>query len=256
MQVTRKALWSTLFGGLFAFSMMGAVLPQSTVAQATPEMAASDCVAAIGIGAEGDACVNIVHASSDAPAVDVYVDGVVALEGLEFGQVSGWVALPAGDHQVQVTATGEAPETAVIDAELTLDAGVAYEVAAIGVLAEITPQVYVTDLSELEADMARVRVIHTSPDAPAVDVAVAGGDVLVGELEFPKASDAVVVPAGTYDLEVRLSGTMDVALDLPGVEFEAGMTYDVYAIGQLADGSLTVLVIASPTGTGSATPMA
>jgi hypothetical protein len=59
-----------------------------------------------------------------------------------------------------------------------------------------------------------------------------------------------------HDLEARPSGTMDVALDLPGVEFEAGMTYDIYAIGQLADGTLTVLVIASPVSSGSATPMA
>jgi hypothetical protein len=44
------------------------------------------------------------------------------------------VALPAGDH-VQVTATGEAVDTAVIDAPLTLEAGVAYEVAATGLLA-------------------------------------------------------------------------------------------------------------------------
>lgn len=256
MHINRKAFSTAVFGGLFAFSIMGAAVPQAAVAQGTPEVASADCVAALGVGAEGDACVNIVHASPDAPAVDVYVDGTVALEGLEFGQASGWVALPAGDHNVQVTATGEAPDTAVIDADLTLDAGVAYQVAATGVLAEISAQVYVTDLSEPAVDMARVRVLHTSPDAPAVDIAVAGGDVLIGELEFPNASDALEVPAGPYDLEVRPSGTMDVALDLPGVEFEAGMVYDIYAIGQLADGTLTVLVIASPTGAGAATPMA
>ena len=82
------------------------------------------------------------------------------------------------------------------------------------------------------------------------------GLLLVGELAFPDASDALVVPAGSYDLEVRPSGTMDVALDLPGVELEAGMTYDIFAIGQVSDGSLTVLVIPSPTGSGAATPMA
>ncbi len=256
MEITRKAFSTAVFGGLFAFSMLGAAAPQATLAQGTPEMAPPNCATTLGIGSEGDACVNVVHASPDAPAVDVYVDGMVALEGLEFGAFSGWVALPAGDHQVQVAAAGEAVDTAVIDATLTLDPGVAYHVAATGLLEEITPQVYVADLGELEADMARVRVIHTSPDAPAVDVAVAGGDVLVGELAFPDASDALTVPAGSYDLEVRPAGTMDVALDLPGVELEAGMTYDIFAIGQVSDGSLTVLVIPSPTGSGAATPMA
>jgi hypothetical protein len=216
-------------------------------ASATPAdaMAAAGCASILGIGGDEEACVNIVHASPDAPAVDVYVDGGLALEGLEFGAFSGWVALPAGEHQVQVTAAGAAPDTAVIDATVTLDAGVAYQVAATGYLDAITPQIYPADLTATGADSARIRVIHTSPDAPAVDIAVTGGDVLISNLEFPGASDALVVPAGTYDLEVRPAGTTDVALPLPGVVLEAGMTYDVFAIGSLADGSLTVLVVPS-----------
>ena len=73
----------------------------SVAAQGTPEAAADmgNCVEALGIGAEGDACINVVHASPDAPAVDVYLDGAVALEGLEFGSISGWVPVPAGEHR-------------------------------------------------------------------------------------------------------------------------------------------------------------
>ncbi len=208
------------------------------------------CSSALGIGMEGDACINVVHASPDAPAVDVYLDGEVALEGLEFGNISGWVAVPAGEHQVQVTAAGEDISTAVIDVTVDLAADAAYHVAATGHLADITPQVYQVDLSDvggMDDPMARIRVIHTSPDAPAVDVALAGGDVLISDLAFPDASDALEVPAGSYDLEVRPTGTTDVALDLPGVELEGGMVYDVFAIGQLADGTLTVLVVPSTT---------
>ena len=95
--------------------------------------------------------------------------------------------------------------------------------------------------------MARIRVVHASPDAPAVDVAVRDGDVLIENLVFPDASDYLSVPADTYDLEVRPTGTTDVALDLPGVELEAGMVYSVYAIGHVGDGSLTVLPVTSTT---------
>ncbi len=104
--------------------------------------------------------------------------------------------------------------------------------------------------------MARIRVLHTAPDAPAVDIAVTGGDVLVENLEFPNASDFLLVPAGAYDLEVRPTGTTDVALALPGVELEAGMVYDVFAIGLLSDETLNVLVVPSPIVPGEATPAA
>jgi hypothetical protein len=42
--------------------------------------------------------VNIVHASPDAPAVDIYGGGTAAVENLTFGTATGWVALPAGEH--------------------------------------------------------------------------------------------------------------------------------------------------------------
>lgn len=213
------------------------------------------CTTALGIGEDGDACVNVIHASPDAPAVDVYVNGDIALEGVEFTQFSGWLALPAGDYQIHVTAAGDMPENSVIDAEVTIEAGNAYHIAAVGTLDQISAAVIQSDLSELADDMARVRVIHASPDAPAVDVAVADGDVLIEDLAFGAASDYLEVPATSYDLEVRPTGTMDVALDLPGVELEAGMVYDILAVGQLSDESLSVLVIpSSTTGGDMATP--
>jgi hypothetical protein len=237
----------TLESGIYPF-VIATPLHAAAAESATPMMGMAACATTLGIGAEGDACINVVHASPDAPAVDVYLDGAVALEGLGFGEFSGWVPVPAGDHQVQVTPAGEAADAAVIDAPVTVEAGMAYHVAATGTVAEIAPAIYPVDLSAPADGSARVRVIHASPDAPAVDVAVAGGDVLIGDLSFPDASDALEVPAGTYDLEVRPAGTTDVALDLPGVELEAGMVYDVFAIGLLEDGSLTVLVVPSTTG--------
>src|SRR5688500_14158641 len=135
MQKEKRFSFVTLrLAGFLVLALMLMGARASVSAQdATPTMGADmgNCVEALGIGSDGDACVNIIHASPDAPGVDVYVNGELALENLEFGTASGWVALPAGEHQVQVTATGGAPEDAVIDAPVTLEAGAAYEVAAV-----------------------------------------------------------------------------------------------------------------------------
>ncbi len=191
--------------------------------------------------AANEALVRVVHTSPDAPPVDVYVNGTLAFTALAFGAASDAVPLPAGDHQVQVTPSGGAPADAVIDATLTLEAGTTYQVAATGLLAEIEAQVYEVDRNPLGTGQARVRVVHASPDAPAVDIALAGGDVLIAETSFPEASDYIEVEAGVYDLEVRPAGTTDVALPLAGVEFAAGFVYDVFAVGQVADGTLSAL---------------
>ena len=94
---------------LVAFMFMLAGSWRASAQEATPSPEAEDmgvCTEALGFGEEGDACVSVVHASPDAPAVDVWVDGEPALIGLTFGTYSGWVTLPAGDHQVQVAPAG------------------------------------------------------------------------------------------------------------------------------------------------------
>jgi hypothetical protein len=80
-----------------------------------------------------------------------------------------------------------------------------------------------------------VRFFHGSPDAPAVDIAVTGGPVLFANVPFQTGTEYLEVPAGSYDLEARIAGTMDVALALPGIELQDGLTYTAYATGLVAD---------------------
>jgi hypothetical protein len=83
------------------------------------------------------------------------------------------------------------------------------------------------------AGKAHVRVVHASPDAPAVDIAVKGGAVLVPNLAFGKDAGPLPVDAGIYDLEVRAAGTTTVALPINGVQLAAGKIYTVFAVGLL-----------------------
>ncbi|MCS6869162.1 MAG: DUF4397 domain-containing protein [Thermus sp.] len=201
-------------------------------------------LAAGGLALAQGAMVRVAHLSPDAPAVDVLVNGQRAITNLAFKEVTPYLALPAARVRVQVVPAGQ-NSPAVIDAELDLREGVYYTVAATGFLAQIRPQVYTDALAGLfpRAGFARVRVVHTSPDAPAVDVAVKGGAVLFPNLPFPRASGYLVVPAGRYDLEVRVAGTNQVALNLPGVNLESGKTYTVFAVGSVRAGTLTVVAV-------------
>lgn len=210
-------------------------------------------VGTIGFSAsaqDADARVRITHASPDAPAVDIWVDGAPAVTDLAFGESTDLIPLPAGDYLVQVTPAGSTdPEAdAVISATLTLDAGQAYDVVATGLLADIQPSVYPLDLSPLADGSSRVEVIHASPDAPAVNI-VANGTTLFADLMFPESSGFADVPAGSYDVQVVVAESGAVALDLPGTVLESGQVYNFIAVGQVADGSLTVLPLAAPADT-------
>ncbi len=182
----------------------------------------------------GNAKVRVIHASPDAPAVDVYVDGSKVLSSVPFFAVSDYLDVPAGEHRFQVTAAGGSPDDAVIDATATVDAGIAYTVAATGNLAEIQPTIIVDDMSAPASGKAKVRVYHFSPDAPAVDVKLKDGATLIPGLAFPNASDYLEVDAGSYDIVVTPAGGDAVVIDLSGTTLEAGNTYEVFATNELA----------------------
>jgi hypothetical protein len=190
----------------------------------------------------GNAFVRVAHFSPDAPAVDIWVDGSRAITNLEFKQITNYVALPAGGRNIVVVPAGQtSPE--VIKATATLQAGRYYTIAARGILANIAPSILEDTVATVSGGQAGVRVIHMSPDAPAVDVAVTGGPILFSNLPFPQAGAYLFVPGGSYNLEVRIAGTSTVALPLPGVTFESGRRYSVFAVGLAGDGSLTVVPV-------------
>ena len=178
--------------------------------------------------------VRVIHASPDAPAVDIYVDATRALAGVPYKAVSSYLNVPAGDRRVQVRPAGADPSSAaVIDAIVTPQGGRSYTVMATGALANIAPVVIADDLTAPAPGKGKVRVIHASPDAPAVDIAVKNGPVLVSNLSFRSATPYLQLDPGTYDLEIRPAGTTTVAVPLPGVHVEAGKVVSAIAVGFL-----------------------
>lgn len=200
--------------------------------------------------------VRVVHASPDAPAVDILVNGAPAITNLAFGQISGYASLAPGTYNIKVVPAG-ATTPVVFDADVPLAEGVDLTVVAKGLLGDSSFGVLpLTDNNKPTADKARIRFVHASPNAPAVDIAVAGGPVLFGNVAFGEVGDYIEVPGGTYDLEVRLAGTSTVVLSLPGIAVANGKTYTAYAVG-LAGGTPALGAILSvddpsPTGKGVA----
>lgn len=210
-----------------------------------------------GVSAQGEqARIRIVHASPDAPNVDIWVNGAVAVSNLAFNDATDYIALAAGDYDIAVTPAGGTAADAVIEATLPFAAGMDYTVAAVGQVAEIAPLVLEDNNTAPAAGKAHIRVVHASPDAPTVDIAVAGGPVLIENLAFPTASNYLPVDAGTYELDVRPTGTETVAIDINGFVAEAGTIYTVFATGLAGDGSLGVLPLVDATNPSATTQQA
>lgn len=175
--------------------------------------------------------VRVIHAIPDGPEVDVYVDGSRVLQNVAFKDVSDYLELSAGKHTVQVVPAGQGQGNAVIEEQVTLDAKTDYTIAAGGTLDNPRAFVFVDGNQIPSGDQARLRAVHLSPDAPAVDIA-ADGNLIVEGLKFGTASDYVEVPAGSYTIEIRPAG-MKEAVATFDVNIDGGTVVSAFAVGLL-----------------------
>lgn len=175
------------------------------------------------------AMVRVLHASPDSPNVDVYVNETRILRDFPYKSVSNYLSLPPGTYQIDIYPAGTMVST-VLSRKITVKSGQILTLAAAGDAKNLR-FVLIEDNPIVPPGQAIARFIHLSPDAPAVDVAVEGGDVLFGNIAFKKSSGAQTLAPMTTNLEVRAANTDTVVLSLPNVQLQPNASYSIYAVG-------------------------
>lgn len=201
-------------------------------------------------GPEGEARIRVVHASPDAPEVDVLLDDTEVLSDVPYLVASGYLETSAGDHNLKVNAAGTT--TTVIDADATLADGTDYTVIASGLLAEIAPIVLEDDNSTPAAGNVRVRAIHGAPSAPAVDVYVTAPEAdlsaatpVLTNVAFGDVAPYLEVPAGDYQVRVTPAGTKIVVIDSGALTLASGQVRTAIAVDAPGGGApFDLLVLA------------
>ncbi len=199
-------------------------------------------------GPDGEARLRVVHASPDAPDVDVLVDDAEVLSDVPYLTASDYLDLSAGEHNLKVNAAGTS--TTVIDADATLADGTDYTVIASGLVADIAPIVLEDDNSAPAAGNVKVRAIHGAPSAPAVDVyvTVPGADIetatpTLSNVSFGDVADYLEVPAGDYQVRVTPTGTKLVVIDSGTLALASGQVRTAIAVDAAGGGGPFDLLI-------------
>lgn len=206
------------------------------------------------------------HGSPDAPAVDIYAGENLLVENLAFGELSGAVQVPPADFYVldfYATGTGAGSPAATAQTP-ALEAGGAYLAVAAGELQLEGTEEPFTLLAFEElfdpTESARIRAVHASGDAPAVDIGTVDAGtgeidaVLFQNVSFGQASDAAGLEAPVGELTIGVAAT---GATTPVATFDvttaAGLQTFAVAAGALApDGVeeafrlLLVIVSANP----------
>lgn len=204
-------------------------------------------MAAASAAQDANARIRVVHASPDAPHVDVWVDGARVLSNLPYREYSEYLSLPAKGYDIRVTPSGST--TVVLQASPVLAAGKDYTVLAVGRVSGGSQPLSVlllTDENNVEPAPGNVkmRVVHGAPGAPDVDVYVttpyealdAKTPVLSG-VPFKAASGYLTVPVQMYQARVAVAGTKTIAIDTGRLPTWSGAVRTIVAVDAVGGGA-------------------
>lgn len=194
----------------------------------------------------------VIHASPDAPNVDVIAnDALTLVSDLPFPAATGFLSVAPDTYNVKVADTSNT-SAVVIDADLTLDAGIWYDVLAVGTINPLTIEpVVATDDYRRIATAAKVRLIHASPTAQDVDIYVTAPGVSIDEVEptlaavpFKANTGFLELDAGPYVITITPTGTKSPAIGPLEITVDTGGIYTAIARDAVGGGGpLSVILL-------------
>lgn len=203
--------------------------------------------------------IQVLHASPDAPAVNVFLNDVERLSGVDYKSGSGFIGLNAGTYSVRVDGILPGGNATVIGpVDLQFDADTLYTIAAVGPVAAIEPVVISQPDTAVSAGSARLFVLHgtSGPGGTLpVDVYVTapGADLTAtaptGTFDFKETLGPVEVPAGDYQIRVTLAGDpAAIAYDSGTLTLNDGDDLRVAAVPNVSGGPAAVSLVGLTSG--------
>ncbi|MCJ8167302.1 DUF4397 domain-containing protein [Pontibacter sp. E15-1] len=176
--------------------------------------------------------VNLYHGSPDGPDYNVMLDDEkINNQAFLYANNSGYFKLPAGSHKIAftpVTAT-----TSQVDITHTFKKDSIYSLFAVGQAANTEILILKDSLIAPVSGSAAIRLVNLSPDAPALDVVIAGAEatpVFTG-FGFKGNTQFKNIVSGTYSFKVKATGTDDVLVPATSFELNVGGNYTLIVRG-------------------------
>lgn len=201
--------------------------------------------------------IRVVHAISDAPAVDVLVNGNEpavnsALDMISFKEFTEYLTVPAGDYSFSVNVDGSGVNVAALSLSPTLTNAMSYTAIAIGNLAdgEDNDELFVVvDDKRRIATTAKLRVIHASTLAKNVDIYVSSDatpsddDIILQNVAYKGDSTLLeIMPGDRYVMVTPTGDRNTIAIGPAELPFEANSITTLVAIDDPMSGTAVSVI--------------
>jgi len=207
----------------------------------------------------GDSMVRVVHASPDAPKVNILAGGdiLAGLENVDYQTASGIISVPENVYPVAVSAITPAGNVEVLSTDLVAQPGELNTVLAVGSVAAGTLELLAlnTTPSMDSAGTTQLQIVHAAPSAPTVDIHVTAPDVttlssstVLATAAYKDATGLISVASGDYRIRITPAGSDTVVYDSGPVGLASQENLLIAATENVGPGDSPVaLVVATKT---------
>lgn len=197
--------------------------------------------------------VRAIHTAAGVGDVDIWLVPEMGMpsplwENVAFGGVGSYLTVPADAFTIGFDVDNDATPDLLFDIPALPSMTIANVFATANSMGDVFLIAQFMDGSTVRINArdtnAHIRVLHLSPDAPAVDVWVNTTTQAVSSLEFPDTTSFLDLVPGTYTFDVAPAGTSAASsvLNIPDVALTAGTYVTAVAYDFLA--GITPLALA------------
>lgn len=179
------------------------------------------------------AFLNITNSYPTPATFNIFIDQnkINSSGAVAFGGNSGYLTVPVGNHNIKFTTASNTQ--ALIEQNISFEANSIRSVFLIENEAKMEYLILKDEIGDMTSSKAFVRFINLSPNAPALDLAVKDGDVIISDKAFKTYSNFIEIEAKSYlfELKDKETGTTLEGGELESFEFKAGKSYTIVAGG-------------------------
>jgi hypothetical protein len=180
------------------------------------------------------ALISAINASVDGQNVDLFLDqNRTANVSIKNGNSQDYIRAFTGKRNITFYVGGTTQK--IITDTATLKKDTFYSVFLSNLSSKPDLLLLTDTIKQPAAGTITVRFVNLSPDAPATDLAIKGGNVLVSNKAYKGYSGFIAVPySSVLNFEIRQAGTSTVLASLPNQSLRNGSIYTIWIQGLAA----------------------
>jgi hypothetical protein len=188
----------------------------------------------------------ILNAILGVPALDVYANEMLIASNVKYGDFSRYMQFMPGNYTVSIYPSG-VDKSAIFETIITIDRNLAYTGVLSGEMSDL-PNLSIYMMPDAKEthnmnNMAAVKIIHMSQDAPSMDLVSNDGTILFSDVEYGDATQNIALPSGRYILHLKETETGENILTVPTIDFAPSMYYTLFVIGEYGNSPKILLLV-------------